>query len=51
MVTLGPTWDENGLIFTGCKLKNHVDVDVNVEFLDDWRIRLVYGWIFNESNW
>ena len=47
MVTLRPTLDKNGLIFTSCMLEIHVDVDVG--FLDDRKVGLVDGWIFNKS--
>ena len=38
MVTLGPTEDTNGFILPSCKLEDRVDVDV--ELLDDGRVRL-----------
>ena len=41
MVTLGPTEDTNGFMLTGCKLEDQVDVDV--ELLDNGRVRLVDG--------
>ena len=41
-------WFKNGLKFTVCKLEDHIDVDIDVRFLNDWSIELEDGWIFNE---
>ena len=33
-------------MLTGCNLEDHIDVDVG--FLDDWRVGQVGGWTVNE---
>lgn len=47
MVTLGPTVDTSGWMLTQCNLEDHVDIDVG--FLDDWRVVLVDDWL--SMNW
>ena len=46
MVTQRPTEDTDGWMVNGCNLEDYIDVDVG--FLDDWRVGQVGGWIVNE---